>query len=76
VAETVTYLDFGTAHVHLAAPDGGTPPAVALCGMGASRYIDDPRPGSFDDRPGLYPAEMCKRCREISKRKRTADATS
>lgn len=72
--KVVTYLDFGTAHVHLARRDGTQPPAIALCGLGAALPVDAPCPGSFDDRPGLYPAELCKRCKKLATDKGEARA--
>lgn len=58
MSATVTYIDFGTRHLHLAAPDQET----ALCGLRAGRLKGDPEPGVFDDRPDFCPTETCKRC--------------
>jgi len=62
----VTYLDFGTKHLHLARSFQGLEADVAQCGLGAARRIDTGRPARFKDRPGLFPAEMCKRCLQLA----------
>jgi hypothetical protein len=58
----VTYLDFGTERLHLAKANGGLGINLARCGINAIREPTDELPARFKDRPGLFPAEMCKRC--------------
>lgn len=58
----VTYLDFGTKHLHLARSFQGIEADVAKCGLGLALRTDAARPARFKDRPGLFPGEMCKRC--------------
>jgi hypothetical protein len=62
MAETVTYLDFGTPRIHLAQSNGGLGSNLPRCGWRAIQKPTDHLPARFRDRPGLYPAEMCKRC--------------
>lgn len=58
----VTYLDFGSKHIHIAKAHQGINADIAHCGMGAAYRADHERPGRFKDRPGLFSGEMCKRC--------------
>lgn len=63
MSEEVTYLDFGTKHLHLAQDNVGPGIQIARCGMGPGPRVTDDLPARFKDRPGLFEDEMCERCR-------------